>query len=80
MKIYKRWMSCHVNDFHLEGWFLKFRFDPDVVATIKAVVPGEYREWNAGHREWFIYEGRYWEELESVLTNNGHLIIRNEDI
>ncbi|WP_375486911.1 hypothetical protein [uncultured Mycobacterium sp.] len=52
-----------------------FRYDADIVDTVKTVVPAFLRSWNPTRREWLVYEPVYACELAHVLCDAGHIII-----
>ncbi|BCO35499.1 hypothetical protein BMW24_022990 [Mycobacterium heckeshornense] len=52
------------------GYRLRFRYDPAVVATIKAVVPGYARAWNRESRYWKV-EHDWWAVLRASLLTLG---------
>jgi hypothetical protein len=56
-----------------------FAYNPDVVETIKLVVPSFLRSWNPDRREWLILEPVYATQLADTLRRLGHTIIGIDD-
>ncbi len=56
-----------------------FAYNPDVVETIKLVVPNFLRTWNPQRREWLIHETVYAQQLADTLRRLGHTIIGLDD-
>jgi hypothetical protein len=56
-----------------------FAYNPDVVETIKLVVPSFLRSWNPDRREWLILEPVYATQLADTLRRLAHTIIGLDD-
>jgi hypothetical protein len=57
---------------------IRFRYDPNVVATIKQTVPGYGRSWDAQRRVWFV-EPDWIHVLTSELRRRGHTVTGPEE-
>lgn len=62
-------IAAHVGDYDVT---LRFRYDPQVVDTIKTV-PAASRSWDATAKEWTI-EKHYWTWLADALRRLGHTV------
>ena len=50
------------------GWLIKFKYDQDIVESLKTTIPHTKREWREETKQWWVSED-YAEQLKALFSN-----------
>lgn len=57
-----------------DGFDIRFKYDPDLVDLIKAVIPADYRKWDA-HGKFWSADAKWSKQFADACKQEGHKVI-----